>query len=76
MKNIDINAISAVNGGCWEFCNCFCKKRIVYISDYCQNAKIIYISKADVLTDETMRQIYANNELYEKMCVNDKTAIL
>lgn len=76
MKNLDMNAINAVNGGCWEFCNCFCKKRIVFVSDLCANAKPIYISKADVLTDGTLRQIFEFNAVYERLCGNEKTAII
>mgnify|MGYP007126101922 CR=1 FL=1 len=37
-------------------------------SEYCALAKPIYVSRADVLTDETARQIYAHNETWREIC--------
>lgn len=74
MKNLNIKDVNAISGGCWPFC--CCKKQTVYVSDYCKNAKIIYVSKNDLLTDETTRAIYEHNELYEKLCLGEGKIIL
>lgn len=46
-------------------CACKCKP----VSDYCIKANVITISKKDILTDETKRQIYNNDILYETTCL-------
>jgi hypothetical protein len=76
MKDLSINSIEVVNGGCWECFACFCKPKIVYVSDLCSNVKPIYISKMDVISDGTLRQIFEFNSVYEKLCGDEKTAIL
>ena len=76
MKNLQLDSIKVVGGGCWPCLSCFCSKKVVYVSDFCQNSKIIYVSKADVITDSTLRQIYAHNELYEKLCLNEGKTLL
>lgn len=74
MKNLSIKDVNVISGGCWPFCNC--KKQTVYVSDFCKNCKIIYVSQNDVLTDGTMREIFAHNELYERLCMNEGKTLL
>ena len=71
-----INNVNAVNGGCFDWCACFCPKRVVYIDSFCQNAKIIYVSSKDVLTDAATRAIFEHNELWTRLCTKDDTKIL
>lgn len=36
--------------------------------DYCATARPVMISKSDVLTDETAKQILAGNKTWAKLC--------
>jgi len=38
------------------------------VTDYCTIASPVYISKKDVLTDGTARQILEHNETWQRAC--------
>lgn len=40
----------------------------VVVDTFCSQVKVILVSKQDVLTDGTARQILANNRLVDKSC--------
>lgn len=40
----------------------------------CAFSQIIYISKDDILTEGTAKQIYYNNKMVEKICGSDEVS--
>ncbi len=45
-----------------------CAKSGRVVSEYCLLAKPVYLSAGDILTQETLREIIAGNELWEMTC--------
>lgn len=42
------------------------------VNEWCAFAQIIYVSKNDVLTDGTAKQIYYHNEMIDKLCLTEE----
>ena len=40
------------------------------VTNFCDLAAPVYISKQDQLTDETARQILTHNEIWQRVCKN------
>jgi len=75
MKNLTATVIKSVNGGCWSCFSC-CRPKVIYVNSLCTSIKPIYISRNDVISDSTLRQIFEVNAVWEKMCGNEKDKII
>lgn len=45
------------------------------VNEWCAFSQIIYVSKNDVLTEGTAKQIYYHNEMIDKLCLTGERKI-